>query len=771
MTLPLLGASWLAAIAAVALWDVPPWAAALAVAALAGILVWPKDRSGIIVTVVCGLLALAGAWRFAAWRDAPPGDIARHVGHTAVVEGTIVSEPDPGETWTSYEVAAERIDDGAGWQATDGRVRISLGQYAEYLPGTRVRLEGPLKDPPVYPDFDYRSYLARRGVFASMAPKAMTVVGDAPTWSLATQVVRLRLALDHALQRSLPEPEASLGAGIAFGRDGGIPDSLYNDFRDTGLAHIVAVSGSNVSLVAALTFAVFIPVVGRRRAVVPAVLVIVTYLVIAGLSASVMRAGVMAVVFLGGTYLGRQQSALSALAVAAIAMTAVQPAAAADLGFQLSLAATAGLIVFGPWIRAALDFSLRRGKATALVPSWIVQVLALTLSATVATLPITWVNFGRISLVGPLANIIVEPVFVFAFWLGAIAAFAGLLSPGAGWVAGLAAYYPLAFVTWFAHTLASIDAAAIDTPGANGTIAAGAYLLLCAAGWPAYARFAPVVPAAVEHRKLERRVRRTTVAAAAVVVVGASLPVSLLGTLEPGELQMTVLEGEGDAVLFTTPAGHHVLVNAGPSGVATARELGAVLPHWERTIDAVFVTRPEDEQAGGVSGLLDRYHVPRLFGGTAGTRTLDSTGASWQMLRQGDRYELDGVSFEVLWPPGDGESDGSASDGLALRVTYRGARFLLPSNLAAASQKQLLGDTRADVLVVPHHGSNKTDAPFIEAVAPRLAIVPVGTGSYAAVPAREALAAAPPALVLRTDERGRVTVSTNGQELHYQTAR
>jgi competence protein ComEC len=287
-------------------------------------------------------------------------------------------------------------------------------------------------------------------------------------------------------------------------------------------------------------------------------------------------------------------------------MTLVQPGAALDLGFQLSLAATAGLIAFGPWIRYALEAAAERARLRRFVPSLVIQVVALSVSATVATLPIVWVNFGRVSLIGPVANIAIEPLFVFAFWLSAIAAVAGAVSPTLGWFAGLGAYYPLALITWFARNAARLPFAAVDVPGANGTTALLPYFALAAAGLAAYRRLAPIVPESATRRMAPRRL---LLAGAGATVAGIALvPVSLLPLLgADGRLSRTVLDaGDGDAILFTTPHGNRVLVNAGPSGVETARELGAVLPHWDRSIDVIIITQPQDEHAGGAAEVLRR---------------------------------------------------------------------------------------------------------------------------------------------------------------------
>lgn len=777
MTLPLLALGWLLGIASVALWDAPGWAAgAVAFAGCAG--VFALRRAWLPLALAMAAFALIGGLWFARWYHAEPPSLSRYVGETVTLEGRIVSEPDPGATWTAYDIAADALLSDGDATPIHGKVRVYVGQYDEYLPGTQVMLRGDLREAPVFPDFDYRSYLARHGVVATMSRPAFEVLADPPRWSFSRNAVALRLEMDRALQHSLPEPEASLAGGIAFGRDGNLPDALYQDFRDTGLAHIVAVSGSNVSLVAALTFLVFIRVIGRRLAIFPAAASVAAYVVVAGFSASVVRAGIMAGVFLAGQYLGRQQAGLAALGAAAIAMTAHQPGAALDIGFQLSLAATAGLIVLGPWLRYGIERLLNRSWGR-FVPGLLVQVVALSLAATVATLPLVWVNFGRVSLAGPLANIVVEPVFAVAFWLSVVTAAAGALWAPAGWAAGLAAYYPLAFVTWFARSFAEIPFAAVDLPKADAGWALALYALAALPGWFAYRYYTPAVLRPELARSTRILTRRALAASAAGLAAVAIVPTSLVPLGGPGALQITLLDaGDGNAVLVTTPHGRHVIVDAGPSANVLAQELGAVLPHWTRSLDALFVSLPQEEQAGGAAGILGRYHTKRTFdanppGARDGFVHYASASKYRQQLAAGDTYEVDGITFRVLWPlPGHELSSGTA-DALVLRVEYASRTVLLASDVSAGSQKQLAAaGLRAAVLVVPHHAANKSDVPFIEALRPALALIPVGTGRYAAQPSNEVLEVLTRIPALRTDVHGRVTVHISpAGRITYQTQR
>ncbi|MBI2765472.1 MAG: ComEC/Rec2 family competence protein [Chloroflexi bacterium] len=772
MTLVILALAWLLGIAAVALWEAPGWmAAAWVLAAMPA--VWAvRGRRDAALIAVAALVALAGGVRFAGWADRDAPDLARYVGRDVTVEGVVDSEPDPGRASVRYTVRAETVALGKEAPiATGGKLLVTVNQYAEYLPGARLRIKGKLEQPPVFPDFDYRGYLARRGVVGTIGFGSVEVLADAPKWDARRLLADVRLRLDRALQRALPEPEASLAGGIAFGRDGNLPDALYADFRTTGLAHIVAVSGSNVALAAALAFVLLTPLVRRRFAIGAAFITVAGYVTIAGASASVVRAGIMAVVLLAGMALGRQQSALAALGAAAIVMTAFQPATALDLGFQLSLAATAGLIAFAPWIRAGLAAGARRARAEA-IPELALQAVALSLSATVATLPIVWLNFGQVSLIGPLANVIVEPLFGLAFTLSAGTAVVGAMWPTGGWLLGLLAFYPLAATTWLAEHLADVPGAAVTVPSGGGTSAFVAYLVLAAAGWPAYRYLAPADAGArgIRLPPQQKLALAGGLAAAALVVVWR---VSVQPMGGPGALVIDVLDvGQGDAILLTTPHGRQVLIDSGPSGIELARQLGAVLPHWDRTIDAFILTHGDEDHVGGAAAVLERYGIGgEIDNGTP--RSGGSFAAYWQRangrkeVRAGDEWTEDGVRFEVLWPPEGYETNQANNASIVLRVSYGSVSVLLTGDFDAAPQRALvaLGDVRADVLKVPHHGSKNSAPDFFAAVGARLAVISVGADNPYGHPAPETLDALAGTRLLRTDRNGRVRLRIDGRQV------
>ncbi|WP_322796159.1 DNA internalization-related competence protein ComEC/Rec2 [Tepidiforma sp.] len=770
MVLIVAGAAWLAGLFPVAAWGAPWWMGSLWTGCAAtGVLARHPQRWRLAAAGV--VLAGAAGWRMDAALGRDPAAVASFLGREVVIWGTVVSEPDQGDLSTSYDIRVDRLE-ADGEAVTDaGAIRATLGQYTELLPGDRVRLEGDLEPAPVFDGFDYRAYLQRRGIAGTMLyPRVELEEGGGP--SPGRVLTEMRLALDGALQRALPEPEASLGAGIAFGRDDGLSRDLKAAFNESGLRHLVAVSGSNLVLVSAVGTALAVATVGRRWALLPAGLLLALYVLLAGFEPSVVRAAIMAAVLLGGELVGRPQAGMPALALAAIVMTGLEPGLMLDAGFQLSVSATAGLLAFGGWFRAGFEKVRRTGPGEWL-PGWVGEVAAISCAATLATLPIQWAQFDRVSLIGPLANVAVQPAVVLAFWASLLTALLGAVSPGLGWLAGLAAYYPLRYVVEAAEWAASVPGASAAPETAGGWLPLTAGAVVAAAGWLAYARLAPVE---APSRRAESRAKAGqrllaggALAALAVVVVSG------MGREEG--LRIDVLDvGQGDAILLTTPAGRQVLVDGGPSGLRLARELGAVMPHWDRSIELVIISHPQEDHIGGLPALAERFRVgPAVSNGDSNrTATAALTAQRFEAVTAGagDSFELDGVVFRVLWPrQGD---DGDLNErSLVIEVSYEGTAILLTGDIEAGAQ-QVLAEAvagRVDILKVPHHGSRTSDPNFLRQTGARVAVISVGAGNRYGHPHPNTLAALEGAAVFRTDLDGRITIRVHDGEVRVATQR
>jgi competence protein ComEC len=260
--------------------------------------------------------------------------------------------------------------------------------------------------------------------------------------------------------------------------------------------------------------------------------------------------------------------------------------------------------------------------------------------------------------------------------------------------------------------------------------------------------------------------------------------------LPDGRLKVAFLDvGQGDAIFVQTPGGVQILVDGGPEGTALLSELGRQMPFWDRTLDLVVLTHPDQDHLTGLIAALERYQVQAVIAREPPIQS--DTVAAWQTAleaegvhvirgEKGTRIEIsDGVTLELLHPdpaavPAD--AGNTNNDSLVMRVTYDEMAVLLPGDIEAGVEQELVragAYLRSTVLKVPHHGSDtSTCQAFLDAVSAQVVVISVGAGNTYKLPAEEVmrrLGEIP--LVYRTDQHGTVSISSDGHRLWVQTER
>ena len=309
----------------------------------------------------------------------------------------------------------------------------------------------------------FAAFLARSGMDGTTRISAFDLEGGAAS---ALPASRTSVAQPTRRWRGCcPEPEAGLASGILVGRRDRVARDVVTDFATTGLSHVVAISGWNIAVVAGVIGSLLLTAgVGRRGRSVLIIVVICLYTLLAGGGASVVRAALMCGVALLARESGRPGSAATALGLAVWGLLLMDPAMATDVGFQLSVAATAGLLAWGSRLTARL-----RGPAPGRARLWLAEALGVSLAAQAATLPLVLIHFGRLSLISPLANLLVAPLVSTSMLAGVVALVGGfvalagapalLLAPVsvAGWAV-------LGVMVAIAHDLAALPFASLSLP-------------------------------------------------------------------------------------------------------------------------------------------------------------------------------------------------------------------------------------------------------------------------------------------------------------------
>jgi competence protein ComEC len=808
MTLAHLALPWLVGVGLMAATGEPMAVAAAAALAFAAPFLMRRSARVLPWAVVAALLLVAGAWYYdSTLPPAEPGGIAAYnEGDADTFRAVVSGEPDERGSSVRLRLWVREVLVDGRWQEASGGVLMRAPLFPRHEYGDLLEVTGKLETPFVSEEFDYRDYLARRGVYSTVAYPKTSLLATGQGDPLRARLYDLRADLGSALADVLPQPEASLAQGILLGQRTSLPPSLSEAFNDTGTSHLLAVSGYNVTLVAGLFVATLAWLIGRRPAAWLALAAIVGYAFLVGGQPSVVRAAVMGSLYVVATALGRQSGGLHALGVAAAGMTAFDPQLIDEPSFQLSFASTVGLIVFAPALRARLEALLLPSDVDDPLPGFlrgVVELVAVTAAAIAFTLPIVAVHFGRVSLIALPANLLTVPAFPLIMITSALTAVAGMVSSGVGVFFGWLTWPALAYLRTVIEAAADVPAASLSIDGFQPWHAALYYAVLAGVVWLAANRGGrPVLPALPEWlaslwRRLSARPSTgsgraegvSPVLGLAGVLGLASVFVWLLvlGPSDEGRLSVTLLDvGQGDAILIEGPAGHRVLVDGGPSSSAISEALGRNLPFWDRGLDLVVLTHPDQDHLAGLVTVLERYDVDRALvppmecnSAVCGEwrEALDREGVPTAEAVAGQWVDLGGgARLSVLSPPAEGIAGADEDDnGVVLKVSLGEASFLLAADLTTKGETYLTNrhaDLRATVLKVAHHGSAGSTSPgFLEAAQPLMAVVSAGRDNRFGLPAPETLDRLEPRPVFRTDLHGDIEISTDGSRLWVETER
>jgi len=656
---------------------------------------------------------------------------------------------------------------------TGGRVRLRIatadGDLAveapepvpELSPGDAVRATGTIRDPLPWE----RDRLRRLGVADILVARDVRHL-DRRRAGLAGTLDAIRGRAEDALGRGVGTAPASLLRGFVLGQDDRIAEPTVVDFRRSGLAHLLAVSGTNVMLLSVLALAVLgLLGVPLRARLGWALALIAIYVPVAGAGPSIQRAGVMGAAGLVAVLASRPRSRGYALLLAAAATLALNPRACGDVGWQLSFAAVTGILLWTGTLRELLQppdrdrrSPLRRAAA---------EGAGLTIAATVATAPLMAHHFDAFSITSLPANLLALPAVAPTMWLGMAAAAVGQapwlpVEPITALAGGFAAYIGQV-AAWTARPEWALIELELASPGA----VAGAYALLGG------------TLTLVLHWWRRRRAHRTRSGVAAVALAVAAVLAALAapaaieslvapagGAVDPppGGLLVSVLDvGQGDAILLEPDGAEPVLVDAGPPGAGLAAQLR------ERgigRIGALVLTHSDDDHAGGAGEALAAVPVGGLVQASADRgleRAARAAGAGALRVAAGDRVRSGSLRLDVLWPPArllDPPAPEEANRlSIVMLARFRGFRMLLAGDAEAALAPVDAGSL--DVLKVAHHGS---EDPGLEALLdrslPDLAVISAGAGNPYGHPAPPTLAAlaAEGIPALRTDVDGEVRI-------------
>lgn len=734
---------------------------ACAATAAVGLLATWRHKN-LTTRIIAAIIFFAlGALRFAAVDTLPPDDVSKFAGQAVQLTGIVRDEVQTktlpnGMTQMRFVVDAQTVNlKGAEQKISGGLILTYYPKAGDTLPtariGDKISAGGNLKLLTNYNNpgqIDGVTRMKADGITARMAAGKQGISVAAQDGGLWTKFLRGVAAVREHYRESMTQvmsrEDAAAVFAMLFGGYAGLNPELVQDFATTGIVHILSVSGSHMTMVAAFA-AWFCALLKLPRGVTFAVgtFFIGSYAILSALLPQVIRSATMGILVFFAKTLDAEAEGARLLTLTALAMLINQPLLLFDVSFQLSFTATAGLMYLATDLRDAMER----------LPKFFADAASMTIAAQLASLPVVVWYFNQISLSSVLANAFVMPLLE-------VVIVGGLLGGIIAWVLPLGGkiFFTVMAMTFGAgaelnRVFANLPLSAVQVPTLGFLAGAFYYAALI---WRRAVLLLPIV----------------ALLALSVFRVGGDVEVNFVDV------------GQGDCAVVVTPHGRCMIFDTG--GVREHMfDVGGrvVVPYLKheniRAVDKIFLTHVHEDHAGGAGAVIKKLPVSEVI--TAGeprSEYASAFGIAEEYLpplragQAGEVFNVDGVAVEILFAPQVGTGNEISN---VYRVSYGGVSFLITGDLVKEIEAQILRagvDVSSTVLKVGHHGSaTSSSEEFLRAVNPKCAVICVGYGNNFGHPRAEVLERLEslPTKIYRTDRDGLIKFRTDGKSLRVET--
>jgi competence protein ComEC len=697
------------------------------------------------------------------------------LGKQVLIRGFVDSEADIRSSTVAYVIKTSEIIEKDSKKVVKGRLLLTTlkdeGQYI-YDYGSEIQIKGKIVQPTAKRNpggFDYRRYLAQSDISATVFARQYNIkLGEDSRQSVLVKTgLVLRQRIVEVINKSLPEQQAGLLNGMLIGYRKGLSKEVQDAFSDSGLTHIMAVSGANVAfIVFPLVFVLRKLRIPQRASNVLVIGVLIIFVYITGLEPSVVRAVIMAVTILIGQIMRRDGDIYTSISFAAILMLLHNPNNLFNIGFQLSFVATLSLVMFGKNIKGFIKLMH--------IPDCVADVVSATLSAQLGVLPLSVLYFNKVSLISLISNLVVIPVLELITILGSIMALLGQINIFISQLIGYVNCVFLSFVLFTVKLSSAVPYAVIQVTTPSAWLAVLYYTIIIFLLWYKPSRKIHIKPVSY-------------VASCTLIIL-----ICIIYAVLPKAMEVVFIDvGQGDSILIKTYKGVAVLIDgggssgdSGDSSIGNTVIIPLLLDMGVSEVDVVIATHAHNDHIQGLLPVLEAFKVQNVAIPGYEENYNDfkdvisvckQKNIDVEALKMGDCIKLDDKTHLNVLNPADSMASNKPSlnnTSLVLKLSYKDVQMLLTGDAEKEVEERLISsgiDINAEVLKVAHHGSDtSTGEDFLEVVNPKAVVISVGRNNFGH-PSESVVERLKKsgALLFRTDRDGAVIVKTDGRKLWF----
>ena len=594
--------------------------------------------------------------------------------------------------------------------------------------------------------FDYQRYLKSQKIFVQCSADSENIkeIQKSKT-TLKVLALKANAFLCNTVEQKFDDESAGLLNGILLGDKSGISSQTKVDFQNSGLSHVLAVSGLHLTIIVSI-LGIFLRRASKRIRAVILILCVWSFAFVVGLPASVVRAGFMLSVLLVADCLHLENDGLTVLALIALLLMIHNPYVVYDSGFTMSFSATLGILCMMP--------VFQQGKAV-YIPTMLKECFALSFSAQIGIMPVLLLNFGRVNFIGMVANILIV-VLIPAIYFVVLFAFLCRID-----IFFIIASFLLKTLSWWASVCAKIP---------FGSFAAPFEPLFIASVFGISVFF--LLLNSFKNKKIS------------AIILGCLLVVACIGyrigIAPPKDTQITFLSvGQADCAMLRTVTGETFLIDVGTERAAD----NEIVPYLHREgvtkLDGIFISHFDDDHCGGLQTIADSFEIEALFipdTADVGLKQYQSLimakgkEISVVPMHIGDSVQSSSVLFRVLYPY-EGKPDNHNASSLVVRADNEDVSVIFTGDLEKDS---VLQNCDADILKVSHHGSaNGSTSEFLSKCTPSVAVISLGENNGYGFPKQEVLSnlSLYTDYIYRTDLNGTIEISCDDYVYNIKTLR